>query len=114
MLPGEIPSAEVDGKKSPGILKFVPYVAIADPLAAMRLGPRDFFLSVFVAGKTDSSAPVSTKKERPEMISVTEIELELTAQIAGALIKPAAPSILHWLCRFPGWIDVETLHRVGH
>ena len=34
----------------------------------MRLGPRDFFLSEFVAGKTDSSAPVSTKKERPEII----------------------------------------------
>ena len=79
----------------------------------MRLGPRDFFLSEFVAGKTDSSAPVSTKKERPEIISVTEIELELTAQIAGALIKPVAPFILHWLCRFPGWLDVETLHKVG-
>ena len=55
-----------------------------------------------MAGKTDSSAPVSTKKERPEIISVSEIELELTAQIAGALIKPAAPFLLHWLCP---WLD---------
>ena len=29
MLLGEILSAEVDGKKSPGILKFVPYVSRA-------------------------------------------------------------------------------------
>ena len=84
------------------------------PISCYEIGAaRFFFYPNLWLEKTDSSAPVSTKKERPEIISVTEIELELTAQIAEALIKPVAPFILHWLCRFPGWLDVETLHKVG-
>ena len=57
---------------------------MADPFAAIRFGPRVIFLSIFEAERTYSSAPVSTKNERPEIISVTEIEPELTVQMSGA------------------------------
>ena len=49
-----------------------PYDRVFVPLAAMRLAVAVVFLSVLVAGNTDKSAPVSTKKEHPVALSVTD------------------------------------------
>ena len=43
-------------------------------LAAMRLEDAGNFLSSVEAGNTDKSAPVSTRKERPESSSITDKE----------------------------------------
>ena len=43
---------------------FFPKVWIEEPLAAKRLVEEDLLLCAVVAGKTDTSAPLSTRKER--------------------------------------------------
>ena len=45
---------------------------ITDPFAAMRLAEMGVFLSEAAAGNTDKSASVSTKREHPEALSVTD------------------------------------------
>ena len=43
-----------------------------EPLAAIRLAEAGIFLSWAQAGSTERSAPVSTKKERPDSSSITD------------------------------------------
>ena len=45
---------------------------MVEPLAATRLEEGGTFFSSGEAGKTDKSAPVSTKKARPESLSHTD------------------------------------------
>ena len=45
---------------------------MTDPFVAIRLVEMGVFLSEAAAGNTDKSAPVSTKKEHPEVLSVTD------------------------------------------
>ena len=47
---------------------------IAVPLAAMRLAEGGILFSSTVAGNTEISAPVSTRKERPDNPSHTDRE----------------------------------------
>ena len=56
-----------------------------DPLAATKLEDGGVFLSSEEAGNTERSAPVSTKKERPEILSRTDRDptLESIEEMVG-------------------------------
>ena len=50
----------------------VPKDLMVEPLAATRLEEEGAFISSAEAGNTDKSAPVSTRKARPESLSSTD------------------------------------------
>ena len=70
------------------------------PLAATRLADTGVLLSPTEAGKTDTSAPVSTNKDHPDKLSVTDREptLESIEDMAGDEVPGVSPS---WRVRFP-------------
>ena len=61
---------EMEDKSS--LMVRVPYDLMVEPLAATKLAEAATFLSSGEAGKTDRSAPVSTKKGRFETVSNTD------------------------------------------
>ena len=54
------------------LIECVPNALMVEPLAATRREEVGTFLSEEEAGKTERSAPVSTKKCRPEILSSTD------------------------------------------
>ena len=79
---------------------FFPYVWIEDPLAARSLAADLLFFCAAVAGNTETSAPLSTRKERrclwqkteraPWLVEVEERE-EMVGVVPGALNDSRPP-----------------------
>ena len=71
-----------------------PKALMLDPLAATKFEEDGAFLSLEEAGNTERSAPVSTKKERPEILSNTDKDptLESIEEMIGGWVVPGASS----------------------
>ena len=72
----------------------VPKDLMVEPFAATRLEDVGAFLSTEEAGNTERSAPVSTRKARPESLSSTDKEptLESIEEICGEWLPGASSS----------------------
>ena len=90
---------------------FVPKVLIDEPLAALRLEVERIFFCIDDAGKTETSAPLSTRKARRRCRQKTEsapscwdreAEEEVTDETVGEVPGAIGPRLF----RFPRQVSV--------